>query len=70
MAITTIKNEMTWDGKVGDMLAKTSEKKIKQTLKDMTGAVDVEILGVDSWDEDENDDAQRCGKTVRYIKNK
>ena len=57
MAITTIKNEMTWDGKVGDMLAKTSEKKIKQTLKDMTGAVDVEILGVDSWDEDENDDA-------------
>lgn len=55
MAITTIRSDMTWEGKVGDTLAKTSEKKIKQALKDMTGAVDVEIIDISSWDEDEGD---------------
>ena len=48
---------MTWEGKVGDTLSRTSEKKIIQTLKDMTGAVDIEILSVDSWDEDDDDEA-------------
>ena len=56
MAITTVRADLTWEGRVGDMLATTSEKKIKQTLKDMTGAVDVEIISIDSWDEDEEDD--------------
>lgn len=55
MAITTIRSDMTWEGKVGDMLAKTSEKKIKQMMKELTGACDVEIIKVDSWDEDEDE---------------
>lgn len=52
--ITTIRNELTWDGKTAETLAKTSEKKVKQLLKDLTGAVDVEIISIDSWDEDED----------------
>lgn len=54
--ITTIKSELTFDGKTAETLARTSEKKIKQTLKDMTGAVDIEILSVDAWDEDGDDE--------------
>ena len=69
MAITTIRSDMTWEGKVGDILANTSEKKIKQTIKDMTGAVDVEILSVDSWDEDE-DEAQRDYKKGKQPRTK
>lgn len=52
--ITTVKSELTWDDKAGEMLAKTSTKKIKQLLKQMTGAIDVEIISIDSWDEDED----------------
>jgi len=55
MTTTTIRSDITWEGKVAEMLAKTSEKKIKQTLKDLTGAVDVEIISVDCWDEDDED---------------
>ena len=53
--ITTVRTDLTWDGKVGDMLNKTSEKKLKQILKDMTGAVDIDIVEVNSWDEEDND---------------
>ena len=54
--ITTVRTDLTWDGKVGDMLNKTSEKKLKQILKDMTGAVDIDIVEVNSWDEDGEDE--------------
>ena len=54
--ITTVRSDLTWDGKVADVLGKTSEKKIKSTLKDMTGAVDVEIIEVNSWDDDDDED--------------
>jgi len=52
--ITTLRTDMTWDGAVGEMLHRQSEKKIKQALKDMTGAVDVDIIDANSWDEDED----------------
>lgn len=52
--ITTVKSELTWNDKTGEMLSKTSTKKVKQLLKDLTGAVDVEIISIDSWDEDED----------------
>lgn len=54
--ITTVRTDLTWDGKAGDALSKASEKKIRQSLKDMTGAVDVDIIEVNSWTEDEEDD--------------
>lgn len=44
--ITTVRSDLTWDGKIAETLSKTSEKKIKQTLKDMTGAMDVNIIEV------------------------
>lgn len=53
MVVTTVKSELTWDGVVGKMLSQQSEKKIKNVLKDMTGAVDVEINDISSWDEEE-----------------
>ena len=46
---------MTWEGAAGKALSQQSEKKIKKTLKDMTGAADVEIIEVNSWDEDEDE---------------
>ena len=52
--ITTVKSELTWNDKTGEMLSKTSTKKVKQLLKDLTGAVDVNIISIDSWDEDED----------------
>lgn len=54
--ITTVKTDLTWDGKAGNALSKASDKKIKQSLKDMTGAVDVDIIEVNSWTEDDEDD--------------
>lgn len=53
--ITTIRTELTWDDKAGEVLGKTSTKKIKQMLKEMTGAIDIEIISIDSWDEDNED---------------
>ncbi len=50
--ITTVRTDLTWDGKVGKMINDTSEKKLRQTLKDMTGAVDAEIIEINSWDEE------------------
>ena len=52
--ITTVRSELTWNDKTGETLAKTSEKKVKQLLKDLTGAIDVEIISIDFWDEDED----------------
>ena len=49
--IVTVKTELTWEG-VNKNFANQSEKKLKRTLKDMTGASDVEINEVNCWDED------------------
>lgn len=54
--ITTVRADMTWGDKVGKMLSTQSEKKIKKTLKDMTGADDIEIIEVNSWLEENDDD--------------
>jgi len=51
--ITTVRADITWEGKAGEAIGKTSEKKVKQTLKDMTGAVGIDIIEVNSWDEDD-----------------
>lgn len=53
--ITTVRTDMTWNGAVAEMLKRQSEKKIKQTLKDMTGAVDVDIIEINSWTEEEDE---------------
>jgi len=52
--ITTVRSDLTWEGTPGKALSRQSEKKIVKTLKDMTGAVDVEIIEVNSWDEDDD----------------
>lgn len=54
--ITTVRTDLTWDGKAGDALSKASDKKIRQSLKDMTGAVDVDIIELNSWSEDDDED--------------
>lgn len=54
--ITTVKSNLTWDGKMAEVISKTSEKKLKQTLKDITGAIDVDIIDVNSWSEDDEDE--------------
>ena len=53
--ITTINSDMTWEGAPAKALHDQSEKKIKKFLKEMTGAVDVEIHDVSSWEEDEDE---------------
>ena len=53
--ITTIRTDITWDGAAGKALSNTSDKKIRAMIKDMTGAIGVEIISVDSWDEDEDE---------------
>lgn len=53
--ITTVRSDITWDGPIAKVLSQTSNKKIKATLKDMTGAVDVDIIEVNSWEEEEDE---------------
>lgn len=53
--ITTVRSDITWDGPVAKALSQTSNKKIKATLKDMTGAVDIDIIEVNSWEEEEDE---------------
>ncbi len=52
--ITTVRTDLTWDGLPGKALSKASEKQIKRTLKEMTGASDIDIIEVNSWSEDES----------------
>jgi len=49
----TIKNELTWVG-INREFANQSEKKIKRTLKELTGADDCEITEI--INEEEEDD--------------
>ena len=53
--ITTVRSDLTWDGVTATAIHNSSEKKIKKLLKDMTGAEDVEIIEINSWDEDNED---------------
>ncbi len=53
--ITTVRSDLTWDGVTATAIHNSSEKKIKKLLKDMTGAEDVEIIEINSWDEDSED---------------
>ena len=50
--ITTAKLDITWEGKPAIAMANASERKIKDIIKGMTGAVDVEIIEVNSWTEE------------------
>ena len=63
--ITTVRTDLTWDGKVGKMLNDTSEKKLKQTLKDMTGAIDADIIEVNSWEEEEGNPNKNSKKNAK-----
>lgn len=49
-----IKCVLTWQG-MNKAFAQQSEKKIKRSLKDISGADDVEIIEINSWEEDEED---------------
>ena len=52
--ISTIRVDLTWEG-VPKEFCNQSEKKMKKTLKELTGAVDVDIIKWDSWDEDDDE---------------
>lgn len=52
--IVEAKVSITWEG-VNKNFATQSEKKFKRSLKDMTGATDVEVYEVNFWDEDNED---------------
>ena len=52
--ITTIRVDISWDGKLAKTINGQSEKKFKNFLKDLTGASDVDVIDWNSWDE-END---------------
>ena len=58
--ITTVRADLTFEGLAGKAMASQSEKKVKRFLKEITGAVDVEIIEVNSWNED--DEEERNGK--------
>ena len=50
--ITTVRADITWEGQMAKAIRDSSEKKVRQTLKDLTGAADIDIVKIDSWDED------------------
>lgn len=54
--ITTVRSDITWEGAPAKALEGQSEKKIRKFLKDMTGAVDVDIIDVNSWTEAEDEE--------------
>jgi len=53
--ITTIRADMTWEGKTAKALCNQSEKKLKTFLKQLTEASDVDIIEANSWDEEGDD---------------
>lgn len=63
--IATVRSDITWDGKIAETLSKTSEKKIRQTLKDMTGAIDIDIIEINSWLEDDEDEAHEKSRQTK-----
>lgn len=53
--IVTIKADITWEGQSAEVINGKSIKKIKAFLKDLTGAVDVDIIEQNAWDENDED---------------
>ena len=53
--ITTIRVDLSWGGRPAEILGNQSTKKTKQTLKDLTGADSVEIIDINSWNEDDEE---------------
>ena len=49
--IVTVRADLTWEG-MNKNFVNQGEKKLQRSLKDMTGADDVEIIDVNAWDED------------------
>jgi len=52
--IVTVRTDLTWEGVSRDF-AKQSERKFENSIKDMTGAVDVEVIDWNVWDEEDID---------------
>ena len=53
--IVTIRADITWDGK-NKTFANQGEKSFKRALKTFLEADDVEIISIDCWDEDEDEE--------------
>lgn len=54
MTTTTVRADITWDGKIAEVLRSANERSIKDSIKDMTGAIDVKIIEVNSWNEEDD----------------
>lgn len=54
--ITTVRADLTWDGKIAKVINSHSEKKLKSILKETTGAVDIDIIDWNSWTEEDDED--------------
>ena len=54
MSIVTIRMDITWEGVPKDF-GKNNKKEFKRTLKEMTGASDIEVIDWHSWDEEDED---------------
>ena len=52
--IVTVRADLTWVG-VPKQFNEQGEKKFSQSMKDMTGADDVEVVDWNSWDEEEDE---------------
>jgi hypothetical protein len=52
--IVTVRADLTWVG-VPKQFNEQGEKKFAQSMKDMTGADDVEVIDWNSWDEEEDE---------------
>lgn len=53
--IVTVRADITWEGK-NKQFANQSEKFFKKLFKTFCEAQDVEIIKIDSWFEDDEDD--------------
>jgi len=68
MAVT-VNVDLSWDGKMSEAVAKASDKNLKNTLKDMTGAVDVRINDKKVW-ENEGTSYDKADKLEKSNKKK
>lgn len=53
--IVTVRADLTWEG-VPREFNNQGEKKFKKTMKELTGAADIEVIDWNSWDEDKEED--------------
>lgn len=54
MSIVTVRAEVTWEGKK-KQFAMQNDNFFKKMLKTLCEADDVEIISVESWDEDDDE---------------